>query len=73
MSLARQVFDLVVAGSIAGSLTVILSFFIPVDSASLVAVMVATMYYFSRYPWGARDGEKYNEKIEEIYDQYFPF
>lgn len=73
MSLAWQVFDLVVAGSIAGSLTVLLSFLLPVDSASLVAVMVATMYYFSRYPWGSRDGEKYNEKIEEIYDEYLPF
>jgi hypothetical protein len=72
MGLARQLFDLLVAGAIAGVLTVLLAAVAP-DSAPLFAVMVATMYYFSRYPWGAKDGARYNERIDAFYDRFLPF
>jgi hypothetical protein len=72
MGLARQLFDLLLAGAIAGALTVAIAPFAP-DSAPLFAVMVATMYYFSRYPWGAREGAKYNERIDAVYDRLLPF
>lgn len=72
MSLARQLFDLLLAGAIAGALTAVIAPFAP-DSAALIAVMVASMFYFSRYPWGAKEGAEYNERIDAIYDRLLPF
>jgi hypothetical protein len=73
MALARQLADLLFAGLVAGSVTLTLSTVVDPNTASLVGVILATMYYFSRYPWGARDGERYNDRIDALYDEYLPF
>ncbi len=73
MTLARQLADLLVTGLVAGSVTLTLSAVVDPNTASLVGVLLATMYYFSRYPWGSRDGQRYNDRIDALYDEYLPF
>ena len=73
MSLARQLLDVLSTGLIAGSVTLTLSAVLDPSTAALVGVLLATMYYFSRYPWGSRDGERYNDRIDALYDEYLPF
>jgi len=72
MSIARQAVDLLVTGLIAGNASFLVSGIIP-DVSITVGVALACMYYFSRYPWASKSGEKYNEKIDELYDQHLPF
>ncbi len=72
MTLTRQLVDLSFSGLVAGSVTLALSTVVDANTASLVAVLLATMYYFSRYPWGSRDGERYNARIDAFYDEYLP-
>lgn len=31
------------------------------------------MYCFSQYLWELRNGAEYNERINELYDEYLPF
>lgn len=72
MGVARQAIDIVIAGLIAGISSFVVSALSP-DMSVTVGVALAIMYYFSRYPWGSTEGEKYNEMIEDLYDQYLPF
>ncbi len=72
MSLKHQLFDILLAGIIAGLSTFMISF-VAFEAALAIGLALGSMYYFSRYPWGSQDGEKYNELIDEFYAKYFPF
>lgn len=71
MSLKKQLFDMVIAGLIAGLSTFMIGF-IALDPALTAGVVLASIYYFSRYPWGSQHGAKYNERIDDFYDEYLP-
>ena len=72
MSLKRQLFDMAIAGVIAGLSTFMIGF-IAVEPAITIGVVLACIYCFSRYPWGSQQGEAYNERIDSLYDEYLPF
>lgn len=72
MSFAQQVVDIVIAGFVAGVASFLLSA-IAQEMSITLGVALACMYYFSRHPWGSRHGADYNEKIDELYDEYLPF
>jgi hypothetical protein len=72
MSVAHQIVDVFVAGLIAGLSTFLVSALAPQFSVTL-GVILASMYYFSRNPWGSQRGEEYNEAIDDLYDRYLPF
>ena len=72
MALAQHIVDIIVAGLIAGVSSFLVSAVSP-DVSITLGVALACMYYFSRYPWGSRHGADYNERIDELYDEYLPF
>jgi ammonia channel protein AmtB len=72
MSFAHQVVDIVVAGLVAGVVTFAASAVVPGQAVN-IGVLLASMYYFSRNPWGAEDGARYNDRIDALYDRYLPF
>lgn len=72
MSLARQIMDVLIAGLIAGVSSFLVSAVSP-DVSITLGVALACMYYFSRYPWGSRQGADYNKKIDELYNEFLPF
>lgn len=72
MSIARQVFDVLLAGGIAGAATFLAALVVGPDDGVLIGVILASMYYFSRYPFGSSRGHEYNERIDELYDEYLP-
>lgn len=72
MSVVHQLVDVVVAGLLAGITAFLVSAIDP-SIAVTMGVILACMYYFSRNPWGSQDGEKYNERIDEVYDRWLPF
>ena len=75
MSLLYQVVDIVVGGLIAGAMTFVLSA-VTADQqlAVTVGVILASMYYFSRNPWGSDPEEavEYNAKIDDVYGKFLP-
>ena len=72
MSVAHQIVDVLVAGLIAGLSAFMIGAAAPQLGVTL-GVIFASMYYFSRNPWGSRHGEEYNEAIDDLYDRYLPF
>lgn len=76
MSLRSQVLDIVIGGLIAGLTTFVLGNFVVGDQqlAVTIAVILASMYYFSRNPWGAtpEQGRAINERIDAAYDRVLP-
>ncbi|WP_439028484.1 hypothetical protein [Haloarchaeobius sp. DT45] len=72
MSIARQLFDVFLAGALALVVLLVGSYVAP-RVATTVAVIVACGFYFSRYPWGSQDGTRINERIDDLYDRYLPF
>ncbi|MDS0280609.1 hypothetical protein [Haloarcula onubensis] len=68
----HQFVDLLVAALIAGTTTFLWSLFVPPAFALWIATLFASMYYFSRNPWGSPKGAAYNEWIDDLYDQYLP-
>ena len=72
MSLKHQLFDILLAGIIAGLATFTISF-VAFQAALAIGLALASMYYFSRYPWGSQNGEEYNDLIDEFYEEHFPF
>lgn len=71
MTVVRQLFDVMVAGLLATVATFAL-FPVVGRSATTVGVVLACMVYFSRYPWGSQRGQRYNERIDQFYDDYLP-
>jgi hypothetical protein len=72
MSVAHQAVDVLVAGLIAGVSSFAIGAVAP-ELAVTIGVVLASMYYFSRNPWGSSQGEAYNERIDELYDRFLPF
>ena len=72
MSLKRQLLDMAIAGLVAGLSTFMIGF-IALEPALTIGVALASIYYFSRYPWGSQHGEKYNKQIDDFYDEHLPF
>ncbi|WP_267641919.1 hypothetical protein [Haloarchaeobius amylolyticus] len=72
MSIARQLFDVVVAGVLAFVILLVGSVLAP-ELAQTLAIIVACGFYFSRYPWGSQDGSAINDRIDDLYDSYLPF
>lgn len=72
MSLKYQLFDILLAGIIAGLSTFMISF-VAFEAALAIGLALASMYYFSRYPWGSQNGEEYNDIIDKFYENHFPF
>lgn len=72
MSLKHQIFDMLLAGIIAGLSTFMISF-VAFEVALTIGLALGSMYYFSRYPWGSQNGKEYNELIDEFYEKHFPF
>ena len=72
MPIIRQGFDLILAIIFAiGFATTLTLVGLDTSSAEMLGVILGTVYYFSRYPWGRPGGEKYNETIDELYERYF--
>jgi hypothetical protein len=75
MSLLYQIVDIVIGGLIAGAMTFVLTA-VTADQqlAVTVGVILASMYYFSRNPWGRdpREAVEYNAKIDEVYGKFLP-
>ena len=72
MSVAHQVVDILLSGVIAGVTTFLVSAVAP-EYALVLGVVLASMYYFSRNPWGSQDGDRINEVIDDAYDRFLPF
>jgi hypothetical protein len=72
MSVAHQVVDILLSGVIAGAATFLVSAVAP-GYALVIGVVLASMYYFSRNPWGSPEGDRINEYIDETYDRFLPF
>jgi ABC-type Fe3+ transport system permease subunit len=72
MSVAHQMVDVLVSGLIAGLSSFLLSAFAP-QLAVTIGVILASMYYFSRNPWGSQNGDAINDQVDELYDRYLPF
>jgi hypothetical protein len=72
MSVAYQIVDILIAGVIAGLSAFVLSAAAP-RFAVTIGVILASMYYFSRNPWGSQDGDEINRQIDDLYDRYLPF
>ncbi|EMA53982.1 hypothetical protein [Halococcus thailandensis] len=72
MSVAYQIVDVLVAGVVAGLSAFVLSAITPRFSVT-IGVILASMYYFSRNPWGSQNGDDLNRRIDDLYDRYLPF
>jgi hypothetical protein len=72
MSFGHQVVDVLLSGAIAGVTTFLVGAVAP-DYALVIGVVLASMYYFSRNPWGSPEGDRINEVIDDAYDRYLPF
>ncbi|WP_435077022.1 hypothetical protein [Halococcus sp. AFM35] len=72
MSVAHQIVDVLVSGVIAGFSAFVLSAAAP-RFAVTIGVILASMYYFSRNPWGSQDGDALNRRIDDLYERYLPF
>ncbi|WP_049902687.1 hypothetical protein [Halococcus agarilyticus] len=68
MSIAHQVVDILVSGLS----SFLLSAFAP-QLAVTIGVILASMYYFSRNPWGSQNGEEINDQVDDLYERYLPF
>lgn len=72
MSNYHQLVDIIIAGLIGGLVSFLISH-IAISVSTTVGVALACMYYFSRHPWGSQHGDKYNEMIEDLFDEHLPF
>ena len=73
MSVLYQVVDIVIGGLIAGATTFVIGTLVADQQLAVtVGVVLASMYYFSRNPWGVSDGAKYNDAIDDLYDRVLP-
>lgn len=72
MSFAHQLVDIIISGLIAGLSTFLFGAVAP-ELAVTLGVILASMYYFSRNPWGSQSGEEINERIDDLYERYLPF
>ena len=72
MSVARQMVEVVVASVLAIAGILLTALIVP-SMAQTVGIIIACGYYFSRYPWGSRQPEGINDRIDAVYDRVLPF
>lgn len=72
MSVAHQMVDVFIAGLIAGLSAFVFGTVAP-QLAVTLGVIFASMYYFSRNPWGSQRGDEFNKAIDDLYERYLPF
>lgn len=75
MPLLYQIVDIVIGGLIAGAMTFVISAVVPDQQfAVTIGVILASMYYFSRNPWGSdpEQAAEYNARIDEFYGKFLP-
>ncbi|AQL42400.1 hypothetical protein BV210_06585 [Halorientalis sp. IM1011] len=75
MSFLHQVLDILIGGLIAGLSHFMLSFAIADPNLPVtIGVILASMYYFSRNPWGGsrEQGRRWNRRIDKMYDKVLP-
>ncbi|SDG09820.1 hypothetical protein [Halorientalis regularis] len=75
MSLLHQILDILIGGLIAGLTHFTLSLVIEDPNLPVtIGVILASMYYFSRNPWGGsrEQGRRWNERIDAIYERVLP-
>lgn len=72
MSFLHQLVDILVSGLIAALSTFLLGAVAP-GFAVTIGVILASMYYFSRNPWGSQNGQAINDRIDDLYERYLPF
>lgn len=75
MSFLSQVLDIVIGGLIAGLTTFLLGTVVADQQLPVtVGVILASMYYFSRNPWGTtpEQGEEINARIDAVYERVLP-
>ncbi|WP_257299774.1 hypothetical protein [Haloarchaeobius sp. FL176] len=73
MSTARQMVEVVVASALA-VVGILLTGLVASDSLTqTVGIIIACGYYFSRYPWGSRQPDGINDRIDSFYDRVLPF
>jgi archaellum biogenesis protein FlaJ (TadC family) len=72
MSFKFQVVDILLGSLLAGVGTYVLSAVVASYLAVALGAFFAAMFYFSRNPWGSPDGAAYNDRIDDLYDQFLP-
>lgn len=66
----RQAFEMAIALVLAVIIALALAPVFP-EIASAAGGVIAATYFFSRYPWGGRDGV--NEEFDAFLDSHLPF
>jgi hypothetical protein len=75
MSFLSQLLDVILGGLIAGLSTFMLGAVIADQQLAVtVGVILASMFYFSRNPWGTSREQAVliNERIDDLYDKVLP-
>lgn len=75
MSLLYQIVDIVVGGLIAGAATFVIGALVADQQLAVtIGVILASMYYFSRNPWGSDPEQalEYNAQIDDLYGKFLP-
>ena len=75
MSFLSQLLDVIIGGLLAGLSTFVLGFAVPDQQfAVTVGVILASMFYFSRNPWGTSRTQAVaiNDRIDDLYARILP-
>lgn len=75
MSFRSQLLDVLIGGLIAGATTFVLGAVVPETRLAVtVGVLLASMFYFSRNPWGTSrpQAAEINQRIDDLYDRILP-
>ncbi len=71
MSVYRRLLDALIAVVLSAA-TIALTASVTPELAQPLGMLVACVFYFSRHPWGSGEGERINERIDDLYDRYLP-
>jgi len=75
MSFLHRIVDVVLSGLIAGTATFVIGTAVADQQLAVtIGVILASMFYFSRNPWGSdpEQAVEYNARIDELYGRFLP-
>lgn len=75
MSFLSQLLDVIIGGLIAGLSTFMIGFAVADQQLAVtVGVILASMFYFSRNPWGTNreQAAAINDQIDALYERILP-
>lgn len=75
MSFLSQLLDVILGGLLAGLTTFALGAVVADQQLAVtVGVILASMFYFSRNPWGTNEEQavEINDRIDALYDRILP-